>query len=252
MKNPIPCLTTFLVGAVCCSLFGCGSIARSHGDVAAASRSARQQVGAACAIPVNYTANAGAEAAYRIQPGDDLMLTFYLSPEFDTEVTVRPDGKIATRIGDDLQAADLTPGELSAEINRAYSKELRDPQASVVVKNSPSRVTYVQGEVTKPGAIPLMPGMTAMAAISQAGGFTEDAGTNNVILIRRDACGEPQGIRLDLAQVLDQKDNQEDALLMPADMLLVPRSGIANVDLFVKQYVRGVLPVQPYLTVTPF
>src|SRR3981081_2266515 len=32
---------------------------------------------------------------YRIQPGDQLDISFYLSPEFDQDVTVRPDGNIS-------------------------------------------------------------------------------------------------------------------------------------------------------------
>jgi hypothetical protein len=35
------------------------------------------------------------------------------------------------------------------------------------------------------------------------------------------------------------------------DVVIVPRSGIANVDLFVKQYITGLLPIPPYATI-PF
>jgi protein involved in polysaccharide export with SLBB domain len=248
-KMRLPLRLGFAVMAALCSVCGCSSADLSHGDLAAKTPA---RVGAACTMPINYTSVADEQSNYRIRPGDDLMVTFYLSPEFDTGVTVRPDGKIAMRIGGDIEAANLTPAQLAAAIDRVYSQELREPQAAVVVKNTPSRLVYVEGQVGKPGAIPLVSAMTAMGAISQAGGFTDGAGTDKVILIRRDACGEPQGERLDLAKVIEQQDNQEDAALLPADIIVVPRSRIANLDLFVKQYVRDVLPVEPYLSVTPF
>ncbi|MGH7915459.1 MAG: polysaccharide biosynthesis/export family protein, partial [Candidatus Binataceae bacterium] len=113
------------------------------------------------------------------------------------------------------------------------------------------RQIYVQGQVTHPGAFRLEPGMTALQALADAGGVTDQAADNNVVLIRRDACGRPTGERLDLASAVDNPGNGEDAALMPYDVLVVPRSRIANMDLFVQQYIRGLLPIQPYFSMTP-
>ncbi len=70
----------------------------------------------------------------------------------------------------------------------------------------------------------------------------------DVVLIRRDACGRADGSKLDLASASDTPEKGEDVMLMPHDTLVVPRSKIANVDLFVKQYIRDVLPVEPYIS----
>ena len=67
-----------------------------------------------------------------------------------------------------------------------------------------------------------------------------------VVLIRRDACGTAHGQNLKLDKVLDQKSNEEDVALLPSDVVLVPRSGIAQFDLDVKQYVRDAMPVEVY------
>jgi protein involved in polysaccharide export with SLBB domain len=93
--------------------------------------------------------------------------------------------------------------------------------------------------------------MTALQALADAGGLTPEAADDDVVLIRRDACGRPTGERLDLASAADNPGKGEDAALMPYDVLVVPRSRIANMDLFVKQYIRDLLPVQPYLSMTP-
>ncbi|MGD0072982.1 MAG: polysaccharide biosynthesis/export family protein [Candidatus Binataceae bacterium] len=190
-----------------------------------------------------------ADEHYTIKPGDELLLGFYMSPEFDRDVTVQPDGNIDLEAVGLLPVAGRTPSQVVDEINQAYRRELRDPQATIVVKNSPVRVVYVQGEVGHPGAVPLVPQMTAIGAIAQAGGFTDSAGTSSVILIRRDACGNPQAEKLNLAGATSQKNLEQDAGVMPSDIIVVPKSGIVNLDLFVKQYIRDALPVEPYLSI---
>jgi protein involved in polysaccharide export with SLBB domain len=183
---------------------------------------------------------------YVIQPGDLLSVDFYLNPEFNDEPTVRPDGKVAMRLIGDIQAADLTPAQFAARLDRAYQTELRSPDAAVHVKTMPSRQVFVQGQVTKPGAFPLAPGMTALQAVSEAGGVTPEA-AKDAVLIRRDVCGQPHGMKVDIANAQGKVGNGEDVALMPRDILVVPRSKIANIDLFVKQYVTDVIPIPPYL-----
>jgi protein involved in polysaccharide export with SLBB domain len=187
-------------------------------------------------------------AGYRIQPGDQLAIDFYLNSEFNDNVSVQPDGRIVLRLVGPLQASGQTPGQLASAINHAYSRELKDPSATVHVQNMPSRQIFVQGQVNHPGAFPLQPGMTALQAIASAGGHTDEASMKDVVLIRRDACGRADGSKLDLASASDTPEKGEDVMLMPHDTLVVPRSKIANVDLFVKQYIRDVLPVEPYIS----
>ncbi len=248
LAGPRASAAAFICGALLLAsmLPGCSAGAKARGDVAAGRPTT---VGTANCLPGVYAASSSDPNVYRIQPGDDLAIDFYLSPEFNDEVTVGPDGKITLRLVGQLMAAGLTKSQLAQEIDQAYSSELRAPDAVVHVKNMPERQVYVEGQVNHPGAFPLLNGMTALQAIAQAGGFTDDATDSSVVLIRRDACGNVQGVKLDLASAVDHPGQAEDAMLMPRDVLVVPRSRIASVDLFVKQYMTGVLPIPPYLAV---
>ena len=78
------------------------------------------------------------------------------------------------------------------------------------VLNSPGRVVYVTGEVGHPGAVQMQTGMTALQAITAAGGATDNAGISNVVLIRRDGCGTVHGERLDLSQAINLKNGEAD------------------------------------------
>ena len=235
---------------LCVLLSACSSESSNRGDVANAEL--RQSNAAmspdACLGGAVQNASLGSDAGYRIQPGDQLAIDFYLNSEFNDNVTVQPDGRIVLRLVGPLQASGMSPGQLANSINQAYSHELKNPSATVHVQNMPSRQIFVQGQVNHPGAFALQPGMTALQAIASAGGHTDEAALDNVVLIRRDACGHADGSKLDLADASKNPDKGEDVVLMPHDTLVVPRSTIANVDLFVKQYIRDVLPVEPYLS----
>jgi len=242
--GPAVCALVVIAGVIA----GCSATA-SRGDIKGGSPTAgmspEQCLSAGAIEASNDPQN------YHIQPGDQLAVNFYLNPEFNDQVPVSPDGHITLRLIGPVPAAGMTSSQLAAELDKAYLSELRSPDAAVIVKNMPGRQVYVQGQVNHPGAFPLEPGMTALQALANAGGVTSDAADNGVVLIRRDACGRPSGERLDLASAVDDPGKGEDATLMPYDVLVVPRSRIANMDLFVQQYIRDLLPVQPYLSLTP-
>jgi protein involved in polysaccharide export with SLBB domain len=187
---------------------------------------------------------------YIIQPGDELSVSFYLSPEFNQDLIVRPDGKVSMKLIGIVQASGMTPSQLADNLDKDYLSELRSPGITISVKNMPSRQVYVQGQVGKPGSFPLEPGMTALQAIADAGGLTDNAG-DVAVLIRRDACGTPYGSKVDLDAAVKSPSSEQDAILQPRDILVVPRSGIANLDLFVEQYIRNLMPIQPYLPLGP-
>ena len=243
-----------LVATLCAlSLAACSSSSNNRGDEPG--RADMQQ--AAMVNPEQCLANGAHfqaasldDAGYRIQPGDQLAIDFYLNSEFNDNVSVQPDGRIVLRLVGPLQAAGLSSGQLSTAINQAYAKELKNPSATVHVQNMPSRQVFVEGQVNHPGSFSLQPGMTASQAIASAGGQTDEAELSNVVLIRRDACGRADGSKIDLASATTTPDKGEDVMLMPHDTIVVPRSRIANMDLWVKQYIRDMLPVQPYLSPT--
>ena len=229
---------------LCVSLMA--SCATTPVDKGSAGLSSQTESGYACA---DQRSDSTDPNSYQIQPGDELELSFYLNPEFDeSSVIVRPDGKIALRFIGDIKAAGQTPVKLGAALNEAYSSELRHPGAAVIVKNSPSRVVYVAGQVSKPGTVPLVPRMTLMDAIAASGGLTNEAGADKVVIARRDPCGNISEQIINVNPLLKgSAKTEEDVALSPADLVVVPRSFIANVDLVVKQYVRDVLPIQPFL-----
>jgi polysaccharide biosynthesis/export protein len=184
-----------------------------------------------------------APAPYLMQPGDHLAVKFYLNPDLNEEVVIRPDGKISLQLIGEMQAAGSEPGALATHIEEAYRSELSTPRVTVLVRELGGRI-YVGGEVGEPGIVPLSDNLTLVGAVQAAGGFLPGAHLSQVVLIRRDANGRPVGYMVDVRPVIGGTDAGQDVPLRPYDIAFVPRSKIADVDLFVQQYVRDLLPVQ--------
>jgi polysaccharide export outer membrane protein len=234
-------------GLCALALAGCAA-APSHGETNRTALAPNAITPEQCAAGAMIQAASETDSTYLIQPGDQLGIEFYLNPDFNDDIVVRPDGKITLRLIGDIPAAGLTPARLSQQLDKDYLQELRDPNAAVHVKNMPSRQIYVEGEVTKPGAVTLDAGMTALQAIASTGGLTPESG-DTAVLIRRDFCGSPQRTDIDLKAAMKSPAQGEDLALLPRDILLIPRSGIANVDLWVDQHIRKLIPVNPYLPI---
>lgn len=183
---------------------------------------------------------------YVLQVGDELAIKFYTNPELNEDVKVRPDGMISLQLIDDVQAAGRSPADLDAELTRRYTGELADPQISVIVRTAGGHRMYVDGEVGKPGLVEVVGGMTLYQAIAMAGGLLETAHRRQVILIRKGPDGQPVGRSIDVRPIQRGSSPGDDVPVRPLDIVYVPKSKIATVDLFVKQYVRDAMPIQAF------
>jgi len=180
---------------------------------------------------------------YRLAPGDLIDVKFPYHPEENERVPVRPDGQIGLQVIGNVQAAGLTVKELEDIIVEKSSLTLRDPVVSVVIAQLAEHKVYVGGQVAKPGFVIFRDGMTPLQAIVERGGFVDDANTDEVLYIRRVGT-EVQSQRLDLDSVMDG-DSVEKIVMSPDDIIIVPRTFIGEADVWVDQWIRGLLPTVP-------
>jgi len=168
--------------------------------------------------PVSVPA-ATADAGYKIGPQDVLRIDVWKETEISRSVPVRPDGKISLPLLNDVQAAGLTAMELAKVITEGLKKFINSPQVTVTVTEINSRRVYVTGEVTRPGAYPLLPNMTALQALTSAGGFTQFSNTKKIYVLRNES-GKQVKHPFNYKAVVDGK--QDDIPLQPGDTIVVP------------------------------
>jgi protein involved in polysaccharide export with SLBB domain len=194
--------------------------------------------------PTVQTEYPALEAEYRIQVGDQLDIKLFYNTELNEQVIVRPDGRISLQLVHEVMAAGLTPGELTRLLTEKYAAELKKPELTVIVRSFGAQKVYVDGEVAKPGMFPLLGYVTILQAISQAGGLKESARTNEVMVIRHGAGNKPLVLVVNLAKIHDGSDMRQNIALKSFDIVYVPRSPIANVNVWVDQYLRKNIPIQ--------
>lgn len=182
--------------------------------------------------------------AYRIGPGDVMDVKFFYAPDLNETIAVRPDGRISLRLVDDVVAAGLTPQELDHDLTARYARKLPEkPDISVLLRGFESQRIYVTGDVRTPGEYPLKADLDVMQAVTTAGGFLDTARPDSVLLIRKVTGAPAKVYRVNMSDpMLDpEKGGGSLALLAPTDVVYVPRSGVAQANLFVDQYIRKLL-----------
>jgi hypothetical protein len=79
-----------------------------------------------------------------------------------------------------------------------------------------------------------------------AGGLKDTARRHEVRVIRRNTENKPFVIPVNLDKVWDGTDVSQDIVLQPYDIVYVPKSTIANVNLWMKQYIYNNFPQRGY------
>lgn len=184
-------------------------------------------VAAGCAgtYPPAPPVAASGDYSYQIGPGDTVNIVVWRNPELSMSVPVRPDGKLASPLIEDLPAIGKNPTELARDIERELTKLIRDPVVTVIVTNfvgTYSEQVRVIGEATRPQALPYRQQMTLLDVMIAVGGLTDFADGNSASILRAADQGKQYSVRIkDLVKRGDVSANVE---MLPGDVLVIPRS----------------------------
>ncbi len=175
--------------------------------------------------PPAPSAAASPDYSYIIGPGDTVNIVVWRNPELSMSVPVRPDGKIAAPLVEDLVAMGKNPTTLARDIEKELGKFIRDPVVTVVVTafvGPYSEQIRVVGEAAKPQTLPYKQKMTLLDVMIAVGGLTDFADGNATTLLRTAEGDKQYSIRVkDLVKRGDVSANVE---MKPGDVLIIPRS----------------------------
>jgi len=159
---------------------------------------------------------------YRIDSGDILEIVTWKEPDFSREeILVRLDGKISFPLLNDVQAAGLTTGDLKANIEAGLKDYVSHPVVTVSIKNPLSQRFYILGEVKNTGEYPLVKHLTVLQAFALAGGFTEWASKDEIILMRSEN-GSDKVYRINYKAIAKGQDLSQNLKIQADDTIIVP------------------------------
>jgi polysaccharide biosynthesis/export protein len=162
----------------------------------------------------------GAPSDYVIGADDVLRISVWKEPDLSEILPVRPDGKISMPLLNDIPAAGLTPLQLKDSITEKLKKFIADPRVTVVVTAMNSQRVFVSGEVLHSGPIQLLPHMTMLQALSQAG-FNQFANLKGIYLLRTEN-GKQERIPFNYKDVIKGNHPEQNIMLKPGDTVVVP------------------------------
>ena len=136
-------------------------------------------------VPTAHAADSGTQ--YKLAAGDVLRITVFGEPELSIKrVRLNDAGTFSYPFLGEISAKGLTPSQLEKVIVDGLKQGyLIDPKVSL--SQIEYRAFYINGEVTKPGSYPFVPGLTLEKAIALGGGLTERASIKRVTIVRGDS-----------------------------------------------------------------
>ncbi len=162
---------------------------------------------------------------YQVTRSDILSLSFPLSPEFNRNVTVQPDGYINLQGAPSVYVQGKTIPEVVEALKKAYTHVLRNPIIDVDLVDFQKPFFIAGGQVGKPGQYELRHDTTVSQAIAMAGGISS-GGKTQIFLYHQSSPGLMEVKKLNLKDIYHGKNVSEDAQLQPGDTIFVPEKFI--------------------------
>lgn len=159
---------------------------------------------------------------YRIGREDVLDVAVWRDADLSRTLPVRPDGFISLPMVGEMRAEGRTPTELSEEIRASLKAYVQEPRVTVIVREVNSSRVFITGEVSHPGAYPLRGRVSILQAIALAGGFTDFASRDSIVVLRRSGEEGGNSIPVSYNELVEDSKRIEPLVLRPGDTVVVP------------------------------
>ncbi|MGB5160097.1 MAG: polysaccharide biosynthesis/export family protein [Thermoanaerobaculia bacterium] len=158
---------------------------------------------------------------YVIGVSDVLTLSVWREDQLQVTVPVRPDGRIVVPLLGEIEVVGRTPMEVQADLTKGYEEFVTAPAVSLVVTEINSRKVYVLGEVKEPGVFDILRPIKLLQVLAMAGGFTDFAKKDEVVVIREGTQGDLR-FEFSVKAITTGRSPEDNILLFPGDTIYVP------------------------------
>ena len=151
-----------------------------------------------------------------LTPGDSVRIVVWRKPEFSGDFVVAPDGSITHPLFRAVKVAGVPYATAEANVRRFLARFEENPEFVM----EPLVRVAVSGEVGRPAVFAMRPETTIGEAVARAGGVREEGASNKIQLLRLDASGRQQQMRIDLN---DPSDGSGTLPVRSGDQIIVPQ-----------------------------
>jgi polysaccharide export outer membrane protein len=181
--------------------------------------------------------------SYTLGPEDKLTVKVLDLEEISDQDIYRVDmrGNLNLPVAGRVYVYGMTVEQAEAEIEKRLSSVLRDPEVTISVTGFRPQPVSVLGAVRNPGVVQIIGRKTLFEVLSLAGGLNVDAG--NIIKVTRakrygplplasvvdDTTGEYRVAELSVRDVMTAKSPEENIIILPHDVISVPKADLVYV-----------------------
>jgi polysaccharide export outer membrane protein len=162
-----------------------------------------------------------ADVAYTLKEGDILKISVWGEEKLQQVTRILPDGSISFPLVGNLKASGLSAPEVEAAISKGLAKFIPDVEVSVVVQATEGNRVFVLGKVKEPGAFVMTSPLTAMQALSIAGGLDTFADESDILILRQSSEGQSK-LEVNYDEIISGENLSTNHQLQAGDTLLVP------------------------------
>lgn len=161
---------------------------------------------------------------YKLAPLDTVSVNVFQVQDLSRDYLIDQSGRMTMPLVGRVDAVGLSTTELGNMIQRRLGeKYLRDPNVTVSLKESASRVVTVDGSVRSPGIFPAVRPLTLVQTIALARGTDELANPRRVAIFRTIG-GKRMAAAFDLTSI--RRGQTEDPAVYPGDTVVVDGSAV--------------------------
>jgi polysaccharide export outer membrane protein len=180
----------------------------------------------------NYLSN------YYLGPEDVISVTVFGQDRYSKAgIIVPPNGKISYPLIGSVFVAGKTTDQVEAELTKRLDEYIIDPKVTVALEKAMSARYSILGDVAQPGVRIMTHRVSVFEALGEAGGVLPTGDKKKVVILRRQADGNFQQIRVNINDI-ERGATKEMAYLVPGDQIVVPGNKLKTV-----QKIMGLLPV---------
>jgi polysaccharide export outer membrane protein len=165
------------------------------------------------------------DKSYIIGPEDVLEVQVWDNKDLNHIGFVRPDGKTSLPLVGEIQAAGRSVQQLQDDLTSIYSRTVKQPVVTVIVKEIRSRPVHFVGGFGRPGIVQLTRDLNLLEAVALVGGLSTQADSENAYIIRNN-----QRIPVDFERLIRKGDLSQNLKLQPGDSIVAPIADVVYVQ----------------------
>ena len=160
---------------------------------------------------------------YVIKKGDQVELSVFTYPEFNTKAIIKDDGTMTIPLAGDVEAEGLTKDKLADRIKTKLGDFIKGDFKMTLTVTSPTlKKITVLGAVAHQDNFPAREEIGLAEVLALAGGATTESDLHKV-RITRGGFDQQEALTIDVAAYMDAGNMNELPLVRPGDTVYVPK-----------------------------